>query len=53
MSLAVSCFAIFSAFYPTLQQKPILILVVDDIRLKYRAFDLAVLGNQVLTLFSR
>ncbi len=42
MPLAVSCFALFSAFCPTLQQKPPdsdTFLVVDYIRMKFRAFD--------------
>ncbi len=53
MSLAVSCFAIFSAFCQTLlQNPPDLILEVDDISLKFRSFKLAVLGNRTFTLLS-
>jgi hypothetical protein len=55
-SLAVSCFAIFPAFYRASSRNcliPILILVGDDIRLKLRPFELAVLGNRAFTLFTR
>ncbi len=56
MPLAVCCFAIFSAFRPTQQQKPPdsdLILVGDDIRLQLRPLNLAVVGNRAFTLIAR